>query len=325
MRCLNQAKDMAASLAAAAPVRKMDVTAADRQPAYGVAQRPLPGLRRVLAPNPSPMTATGTNSYLVGEGEVALIDPGPDDPAHLAAILAALGPGERISHILVTHAHRDHSALAPRLAAATNAPIVAFGDATAGRSPLMEDLARRGVGGGEGTDRGFRPDLRLGDGDSVEGPGWRLTAIHTPGHFGNHLCLRWGDEVFSGDHVMGWSTSIVAPPDGDMGAYMASLDRLEQEGAARLWPGHGDPVADPAARIAALRRHRQERSAAIHTALGAGPATAAAIAAAVYRDTPPALMPAATMNVFAQLIEMTEGNRAEPLGPLALATRFRAL
>jgi glyoxylase-like metal-dependent hydrolase (beta-lactamase superfamily II) len=232
MRCLNQAKDMAASLAAAAPVRKMDVTAADRQPAYGVAQRPLPGLRRVLAPNPSSMTA---------------------------AILTALGPGERISHILVTHAHRDHSALAPRLAAATNAPIVAFGDAEAGRSPLMEDLARRGVGGGEGTDRGFRPDLRLGDGDSVEGPGWRLTAIHTPGHFGNHLCLRWGDEVFSGDHVMGWSTSIVAPPDGDMGAYMASLDRLEQEGAARLWPGHGDPVADPAARIAALRRHQRRR------------------------------------------------------------------
>ncbi|MEZ5887218.1 MAG: MBL fold metallo-hydrolase [Paracoccaceae bacterium] len=282
------------------------------------------GLRRVLAPNPSPMTGRGTNSYLVGTGAVAVIDPGPDDTGHLAAILAALDPGERISHIFVTHAHRDHSALAPRLAAATGAPVLAFGDAAAGRSPLMEDLARREPPtGGEGADRMFQPNILVADRDCVSHGDWSLTALHTPGHFGNHLCFSWQGEVFSGDHVMGWSTSIVAPPDGDMGAYMRSLDRLAAARPVRLWPGHGDPVPAPLHRIADLTLHRQARARAIVEALRSGPATPFDLARQIYTDTPAALMGAAALNVFAHLIELSEKNEASADGDLRFSACFR--
>lgn len=283
-----------------------------------------PGVRRVVAPNPSPMTFRGTNSYIVGRGEVAVIDPGPADPVHLAALVAALGPGERVSHIFVTHAHKDHSALAPALSAATGAPVLAFGDAEAGRSALMADLARRdGAVGGEGADRSFHPDLPLADGQTVTGAGWSLRALHTPGHFGNHLCLAIGDLVFSGDHVMGWSTSVVAPPDGDMGAYMASLARLAAEAPARLLPGHGDPIDAPATRIAELIAHRLAREAAILEALASGPATAEALARRIYLDTPEALMAAASRNVFAHLIDFLQRNLARPDGQIAFHTPFR--
>lgn len=282
------------------------------------------GLRMVLAPNPSPMTLYGTNSYILGEGRVAVIDPGPDDPAHLAALLAALAPGERVSHILVTHAHRDHSPLARALAAETGAPVLAFGDARAGRSSLMERLAARGdLRGGEGVDAGFAPDTRLADGETVAGDGWEVRALHMPGHFGNHLCFQWNDAVFSGDHVMGWASSLVSPPDGDMGAYMASLDRLAATGARRLYSGHGAPIADAQERIADLARHRRTREAAIREALRDGEADAASLAARIYSDTPAALMPAAARNVFAHLIDLMERNIAEPHGELAAATRFR--
>ncbi|MCB2137247.1 MAG: MBL fold metallo-hydrolase, partial [Rhodobacteraceae bacterium] len=185
-----------------------------------------PGLRRVLAPNPSPMTFRGTNTYILGEDAVAVIDPGPESEAHLAALLAAIGDAGRISHILVTHAHLDHSPLARRLARLSGAPVLAFGAAEDGRSARMAALAASGhAGGGEGVDTAFRPDCRLSDGDRIEGAGWVLEAIHTPGHFAGHLSFLWGDRVFSGDHVMGWASSLVSPPDGDMGAYMRSLDR----------------------------------------------------------------------------------------------------
>lgn len=285
-----------------------------------------PGLRVVLAPNPSPMTLHGTNSYIIGDGRVAVIDPGPADPGHLAALLAALAPGETVSHILVTHAHLDHAPLARPLAGTTGAPVLAFGDATTGRSALMSRLAAEGgIEGGEGVDAGFVPDITLADGAVVAGDGFRLTALHTPGHFGNHLSFEWEGAVFCGDHVMGWSSSLVSPPDGDMGAYMTSLDRLAGRGATRLYPGHGDPVADPARRIAELAAHRRAREEAIRAALAEGPSDAAGLAHRIYTDTPPALMRAAARNVLAHLLDLTERNLAEPLGPLSARTHFRAI
>lgn len=271
-----------------------------------VAGEPLvlePGLRLVLAPNPSPMTERGTNTYLLGEGAVSVIDPGPEDAAHLAAILAALAPGERVAQILVTHAHKDHSPLARALAEATGAPVFAFGDARAGRSARMAALAGE-VGGGEGVDAEFAPDAVLADGEGLEAGGRLIRAVHTPGHFGNHLCFQWGEALFSGDHVMGWAPSLVSPPDGDLTDFMASLDRVEALGPLRYYPGHGAPVADGLARVRGLRAHRQGREAAIRAAVAAGAGTLAAITEAVYVDVPPALLPAAARNVLAHLIDL---------------------
>lgn len=290
---------------------------------YGVAERLEPGLRRVIAPNPSPMTLHGTNSYILGEGRVAVIDPGPAHAAHLSALLAALAPGEVVTHILVTHAHLDHSPLARPLSEATGAPVLAFGDARSGRSALMEHLAAAGgLAGGEGVDAGFIPDARLADGEDISGDGWALRARHTPGHFGNHLSFQWQNSVFCGDHVMGWASSLVSPPDGDMGAYMASLDKLSALGAHRLHAGHGAPIADASARIVELIAHRRDREAAIRAALGDGPADAATLAARIYTDTPAPLLQAAARNVFAHLIDLTERNLAEPLGHLSPHIRF---
>lgn len=294
------------------------------RPLPGQPQVLAPGLRVVLAPNPSAMTLHGTNSYILGEGEVAVIDPGPADPAHLRALLAALAPGERVRHILVTHAHLDHSALAHPLAEATGAPVLAFGPATAGRSRAMERLAATGrIAGGEGVDAAFAPDECLADGDEVAGKGWSLRALHTPGHFGNHLSFVWGDTVFAGDTVMGWATSLVSPPDGDMGAYMASLDRLAGLGCRRLYAGHGDPVADPAGRIADLAAHRRAREAAILAALDVGAADAATLARAIYTDTPAPLLPVAARNVLAHLIDLERRNLLLSDPPLDPGTRFR--
>lgn len=274
----------------------------------GIVERLEPGLRRILAPNPSAMTERGTNTYILGEGRVAVIDPGPEDAAHLRALLDAVS-GERVSHILVTHAHRDHSALAAPLARATGAPVFAFGDAGAGRSEAMRRLAARGLsGGGEGVDAGFVPDEIVADGAAIEGDGWRLEALWTPGHFGNHLCFGWGDRWFTGDLAMGWSSSLISPPDGDVTQFMASCERL----AARLSPGraqvlhagHGAPVRDPSGRLAWLLDHRRGREAQILAALGEGPATLPALARRVYADLAPALLPAAERNVLAHLVDL---------------------
>lgn len=281
-----------------------------------------PGLRLVLAPNPAPMTGRGTNTYLLGQGRVAVIDPGPALPDHLAAILSALDTGESVSHIFVTHSHLDHSPLARPLADATGAPILAFGDSRAGLSPRMAALAARGLAGGEGVDAGFAPDIAIADGETVEGQNWALRALHTPGHMGNHLCLDWGGRIFSGDHVMGWASSLVSPPDGDMGAYMASLDRLGRAGATRLYPGHGDPVADPAARIAQLAAHRRDREAQVLAALAQGPADAPALARRIYTDTPAALLPAAARNVLAHLIDLEDRKLVEARGTPGPETKF---
>lgn len=271
-----------------------------------------PGLRLVLAPNASPMTERGTNTWLLGEGAVTVLDPGPDDPGHLAAILAALAPGERVARVLVSHAHLDHSPAARPLARATGAPVLAFGDARAGLSARMARLSGLGLdlGGGEGVDSAFVPDETLPDGAELDLGGERLLAVHTPGHLGNHLSFLWGDRLFSGDTVMGWAPSLVSPPDGDLTDFMASLDRLQALGPTRLFPGHGAPVADGVARIAALRAHRQGREAALLDALAVlaapddGAVTLPALVAHVYADLPVAMHPAAARNLLAHLIDL---------------------
>jgi hydroxyacylglutathione hydrolase len=279
-----------------------------------------PGLRRLRAANPSPLTGTGTNTYLLGTEDIAVIDPGPDLDTHLAAILQATGR-RPVSAIIVTHAHRDHSALAPRLAAATGAEVLAFGTARDGTNPRMAALAGDLGGSGEGLDLAFTPDRRLSDGDHVTGPDWSLRAIHTPGHLGGHICLAHGQTLFSGDHVMGWATSIVSPPEGDMGDYMASLDLLGSEPWNLALPGHGEPVADPAARIAELVAHRRLRETQVIDTLALGPATATGLATQIYADVAPGLLPAAARNVLAHLIDLASRNRVSadpPLGQDAL-------
>lgn len=276
--------------------------------------------RVVLAPNPSPLTGPGTNTFLLGEEGVAVIDPGPDDAGHIAAIQdAAPGP---VTHIFVTHAHLDHSAGARRLARATGAPIYGFGPATAGRSPVMAGLAAAGlIGGGEGLDTDFAPDVTLADGAVVEGADWQLQALHTPGHFGGHLSFLCDDWVFSGDLVFDWSTSLISPPDGDLADYFRSIQRLAALAPARLLPAHGDPITDPQARLAELAQHRRARTAQIIAALRIGPADADTLARRIY-DIPDALIPAATRNVLAHLVALHSLGAVEALPSLTATAVF---
>lgn len=257
-------------------------------------------IRVITAPNPSPLTGPGTNSFLIGQDSVAVIDPGPVIESHLQALVAMAGPG-RISHILVTHAHLDHSPGARRLAALTGAPILGYGHAEAGRSALMQRLAAQGLaGGGEGMDRDFAPDMTLRDGDVVETAEWRLTALHTPGHMGNHLAFRLGDQLFCGDIVLGWSSTLISPPDGDLADYFRSLDLIEATGVQRMLPAHGDPVEDVPARLDELRAHRRLRTAQILAELSRAPGSPADLTRRIY-DVPEPLVPAAERNVFAHL------------------------
>ena len=227
-----------------------------------------PGIRRVLAPNPSPMTKDGTNTYLLGTQDIAVIDPGPAIPEHLEALLSVLEPGQQITHIVVTHSHLDHSPLAAELSSATSAPVYAFGDAFAGRSEIMSSLAQASpLGGGEGIDTQFVPDRIIRDGDTLRIGDIGLDVIHTPGHLGNHICLAWGDVCFSGDHVMGWSSTLISPPDGDLTDFMASCAKLQARTWSRFFPGHGDPIEDPSARMDWLVAHRRGREASLLKAL----------------------------------------------------------
>ncbi|SLN10685.1 MBL fold metallo-hydrolase [Ruegeria meonggei] len=295
----------------------------DFNPIPGQAVELQPGLRRIVAPNPSPMTYRGTNTYLLGIRDIAVIDPGPQSAPHLEAILNAVQPDQRINHIIVTHTHLDHSPLAAPLAARTRAPVLAFGGPQAGRSAIMSELAQQGLaGGGEGIDTGFRPDIEVADGARIAGDGWQLEVIHTPGHLGNHIALGWGDVCFTADHVMGWASSLVSPPDGDLTDFMQACHRLRARDWSVFHAGHGAPITDPAGRLDWLINHRLAREAQILAALEDQPGTARDLATRIYTDTPAALLPAAERNVFAHLVDLSGKSKVEFDGELSANARF---
>lgn len=288
----------------------------------GVVVRLAQGLRRIVAPNPSPMTAQGTNTYLVGDRTIAVIDPGPASDAHLDALRQAIG-NAIVSHIILTHSHLDHSPLAAPLAARTGAQVYAFGPSDAGRSVVMQRLAADGLaGGGEGIDPDFAPNVRVADGDQINGDGWTLGVMHTPGHMGNHICLTLDDAIFTGDLVMGWASSLVSPPDGDLTDFMASITRLQNHPARVFYPGHGAPIIDPAGRLAWLRDHRLSREAQIIAAIGPGTLSVDQLTAAIYADVPQHLLPAASRNVFAHLIDLHTRGRVLAHPHLSTSAQF---
>lgn len=300
----------------------------DEKPAFetamdartGEASDVSPLVRRIVAGNAGPMTFTGTCAYVVGRGAVAVVDPGPDDPAHVEAILRALD-GERVTHILVTHTHIDHSPAAAALKRATGAKIVGCGPHRAAR-PLA--VGETNVLEGSG-DRDYAPDAVMADGDVVSGPGWTLRAVATPGHTANHLAFRLDEEnaLFSGDHVMAWSTSFVGPPDGAMAPYMASLERVRDLGCDVFWPGHGGPVRDPQRFVRALISHRRFRETMIVERVREGDGAIEAIVDKVYPGLAPALRRAAALNVFAHLEDLVERGIVGVDGPLALDAAYR--
>lgn len=280
---------------------------------YGVAEPVTPLIRRIVARNPGPFTYTGTGTYIVGRGQVAVIDPGPALAEHVESLLEALD-GETVTHILVTHTHLDHSPAASVLRQRTGAPTLGFG-------PHGGD--RDGGSVEAGADRDFVPEIILRDGDAVDGADWRLEAVHTPGHTSNHLCFALPQEaaLFTGDHVMGWSTSVIAPPDGNMAAYMLALERLLTRPDAIYWPTHGGPIRDPTPHVHALITHRRARRAAILDAVGRGHATVETIVAKVYADLDPRLVAAAGRSVLAHLIELAEAGVIASDGPPSLTGR----
>ncbi len=274
----------------------------DFDPAYGSLARISPLVRRLVAPNRSPFTAWGTGTYVVGHGAVAVIDPGPHDAAHIDTLLAGLGD-ERVSHIVVTHTHLDHSPGARLLQAHTAAPIV--GCAPHARTGPNDEPVE------EGGDFDHQPDTLLHDGDVVRGEGWSLSAVHTPGHTSNHLCYALAEEraLFSGDHVMGWSTTVVSPPDGDMAHYIASLRKLLARSDQTLYPTHGAPITAPGPFIEQLIAHRLEREEQILACLRDGLVVIPDIVARLYADVDARLHRAAARSVEAHLVALERSGR----------------
>jgi glyoxylase-like metal-dependent hydrolase (beta-lactamase superfamily II) len=276
-----------------------ELLAAAREPPPRALTRVSPMVRRLVAPNASPFTFNGTCTYIVGQGEVAIVDPGPNDDSHLSALLAAVD-SERVEAILVTHTHRDHSVGVNKLRAATGARVI-------GAAPFTP-RGDRSAGLDSAHDRDYSPDAILADGERWQGPGYTIEAVATPGHCSNHLCFALLDEgaLFSGDHVMAWSTSVVAPPDGSMRAYMDSLDKLRARPETIYWPGHGGPVVEPQRYVRALIHHRRQREASILNTLAEGPQTIAALVAKVYVGLNPSLTRAAGLSTLAHLEDLGE-------------------
>jgi glyoxylase-like metal-dependent hydrolase (beta-lactamase superfamily II) len=286
----------------------------------GEVEEVMPGVRRLLCNNPGPFTFKGTISYIVGRGKVAIIDPGPEDDAHIAALLAAVR-NETVTHIFVTHTHRDHSPAVPRIKAATGAVVLAEGPHRparplhAGEPPRLE----------ASNDLDFRPDRTLADGEVVAGSGWTIEAVATPGHTANHMAyaLKGTEILFSGDHVMAWSTPVVAPPDGAMGDYMKSLMKLSRRPEQIYLPGHGPAVTNAPRFVAAYIIHRKARESAILRHLAKGESDIPELVNAVYTGLDPRLVKAAGYSVLAHLEDLISRGLVVADGPATIATRYR--
>ena len=290
------------------------------EPAHGQAVEVAPGVRRVTAGNPGPFTFHGTNSYIVGSDTLAVIDPGPEDEAHLRALLAAIG-GRPVSHVFVSHTHRDHSPLARILAGETGARVFAEGPHRPARPLRIGETNPLDAS----ADTEFSPDHALADDEIVQGDGWAIRTVLTPGHAANHaaFALEGPGILFSADHVMAWSTSIVAPPDGAMSDYMASLDKLVARDDRLYLPGHGGPVAKPSAFVRALRTHRRMRESAIVERLKAGDRTIPEIVRAIYAGTDPRLHGAAGLSVLAHLEDLVARGDVAADGDVSIDTAYR--
>lgn len=283
---------------------------------YGACEQVSPLIRRVVARNPGPFTYLGTGTYIVGHGQVAVIDPGPDIEEHLQALLAATR-GETVSHIFVTHNHSDHSPLSPALAAATGAVIHGFAQkAVAGEMESRMEAGR---------DTSFKPQVDVSGGGVFHGEGWTLEAIPTPGHTSNHVCFALAEEnaLFSGDHIMGWSTTVITPPDGDMGAYFASLDRILARGFQTLWPTHGPPITEVRPFIQAYIDHRRAREAQVLGAVAAGHGRIKAMVPVLYKDVDPRLHPAAAHSVMAHMLLLVRDGKVVTDGEPGMDSDYR--
>ncbi|HEY1561509.1 MAG TPA: MBL fold metallo-hydrolase [Caulobacteraceae bacterium] len=284
---------------------------------YGRPDDASPLIRRVIANNPGPFTFLGTGTYIVGHGEVAVIDPGPEDAAHLEALLAAID-GERVSHILVTHHHADHSPLARALKERTGALVHGLAVATTDEAPEGEIKLEAGYDH-------FAPDVTFHGGETIAGPDWTIEAIHTPGHTSNHICYALHEEnaLFSGDHIMGWSTTVITPPDGDMGDYMRSLQTVKDRKFATLWPTHGPPVTEVGPFIDAYAAHRREREAQILAELAAGSTRIKDMVPRLYAVVDKRLWPAAAHSVLAHMLELVKTGRVVADGEPGLDSDYR--
>ena len=263
------------------------------------------GLMRLIAPNPSPMTSTGTNTYILGRKELLIIDPGPNSEAHLRNIMEVIPDNTKVTHILITHSHLDHSGLAPKLSKILNAPTLAFGTALDGLSNDMKSICKMGLTSETfGIDTEFVPDHFLEDKEKISSLEWEVVAHHTPGHLSNHICYQYLDKLFTGDHIMEWSTSVISPPEGDVSQFINSCEKIYNLHCKKFYPGHGIPVENPGERIVELIEHRKKREIEILNFLENREATISQITRNIYLNIDQNLLNVASRNVKAHLVDL---------------------
>ena len=263
------------------------------------------GLMRLTAPNPSPMTSTGTNTYILGRKELTIIDPGPNSEVHLRNIMKIIPNNTKVTHILITHSHLDHSGLAPKLSKILNAPTLAFGTALDGLSNDMKSICKMGLTSETfGIDTEFVPDHFLEDKEKISSLEWEVVAHHTPGHLSNHICYQYLDKLFTGDHIMEWSTSVISPPEGDISQFINSCEKIYNLHCKKFYPGHGIPVENPGERIVELIEHRKKREIEILNFLKNREATISQITRYIYLNIDQNLLSVASRNVKAHLIDL---------------------